>query len=178
MDPSLLFSLCNAAVLPFWALLLLAPGWKWTQLLVHSVLIPALLGSVYIATFLVGADMPEGAGFGSLEGVMLIFSVPLAVVGGWVHYLIFDLFIGAWELREARRQGIHHLAVIPCLLLTLMAGPVGLLAFLILRAALRRTLSLVEGAGEGTVEGAGGASDSLATHEGPVAPAGATNTKR
>ncbi len=144
MDPSLLFSLCNAAVIPFWALLVFAPGWRWTQHLVHSALIPALLGSVYLAAFVIGADMPEGAGFGSLEAVMLIFSVPLAVVGGWVHYLIFDLFIGAWELREARRRSIPHLAVVPCLLLTLMAGPLGLLAFLILRAALHRTLSLVE----------------------------------
>jgi hypothetical protein len=146
MDPSLLFSICNAAVIPFWALLFFAPGWKWTQHLVHSALIPALLGSVYVATFVIGADMPDGAGFGSLEGVMRIFTVPMAVVGGWVHYLIFDLFIGAWELREARRRKIHHLAVVPCLLLTLMAGPMGLLAFLILRAALCRTVSLVEDA--------------------------------
>jgi hypothetical protein len=147
MDPSLLFNICNAAVMPFWALLVFAPGWRWTQHLVHSALIPGLLGCVYLATFVIGADMPEGAGFSSLEGVMLIFSVPLAVVGGWVHYLIFDLFIGAWEVREARRQGISHFAVLPCLLLTLMAGPLGLLAFLILRAALRGTLSLVEEAG-------------------------------
>ena len=63
---------------------------------------------------------------------------PLAAILGWIHYLIFDLFIGAWESRDAQRRGIPHWAVIPCLLVTLLAGPIGLLVYLGLRAALGR----------------------------------------
>jgi hypothetical protein len=54
-------------------------------------------------------------------------------LAGWIHYLAFDLFVGAWEVRDAQRQGIHHLLVIPCLLATLMAGPAGLALYWLLR---------------------------------------------
>ncbi len=37
------------------------------------------------------------------------------------------------EVRDAQRQGIHHLLVIPCLLATLMAGPAGLALYWLLR---------------------------------------------
>lgn len=147
MDLATLFLVCNNGVLPAWLLLAVAPGWVWTQRLVHSVWIPLLLGVVYAVLIAssVGADSPDGASFGSLEGVMRFFTVPAAALAGWVHYLVFDLFVGAWEVRDARRQRIPHLAVIPCLALTLGLGPLGLLAYLGLRLALRREISLDEG---------------------------------
>ncbi len=77
-------------------------------------------------------------GFGSLEEVALFFEDPYLLVAGWVHYLAFDLFIGAWEVRDARRLGLHHLIIIPCLLLTFLAGPTGLLLYFILRWSLKR----------------------------------------
>ena len=52
---------------------------------------------------------------------------------GWVHYLAFDLWVGAWETEEAERRGMPHAALVPCLALTFLAGPVGLLLFLVLR---------------------------------------------
>jgi hypothetical protein len=143
MDPALLFDICNAAVMPFWALMIFAPGWVWTQRLVHSALIPALLGSVYVSLMFTSSP-PEGAGFGSLEAVTALFAQPEVVLGGWVHYLVFDLFVGAWEARDAQRRGLHPALVAPCLILTLMLGPAGLLAYLALRGALRRTATLVE----------------------------------
>ena len=148
MDLSLLFTICNSAVLPFWLLLIVAPSWAWTHRLVHSALIPALLGGVYVVLFVTSPPAAEGASFGSLEGVMLFFSSPHGVLTGWVHYLVFDLFIGAWESRDAGRYGIHPVLVAPCLLLTLMLGPAGLLVYLVLRAALRRTGNLVESTAE------------------------------
>ena len=60
------------------------------------------------------------------------------LLAGWLHYLAFDLFVGSWEVRDSRRVGVHHLLVIPCLFLTLMMGPVGLLAYLVLRLAIGR----------------------------------------
>ena len=148
MDLATLFLICNNGVLPAWLLLAVAPGWLWTQRLVHAVWIPLLLGSVYAVLIAssFGADAPEGASFGSLDGVMAFFTVPAAALAGWVHYLVFDLFVGAWEVRDARRLGLPHLAVVPCLALTLGLGPLGLLAYLGLRLALRRQTSLDEGA--------------------------------
>jgi hypothetical protein len=142
MDPSTVFAICNNGVLPAWLLLAVAPRWRWTGLLVHAVWIPGLLALVYVWALVSAPPLPEGAGFGSLEAVMRGFSVPHVAVAGWVHYLAFDLFVGAWECRDAARRGISHLWVIPCLLLTLLLGPVGLALYLIVRFALTRELSL------------------------------------
>ena len=144
MEPELLFSICNRAILPAWLLLVFAPSWQWTQRLIFHAWIPALLGVCYIYCFYVAWPLPEGAGFGSLEQVMTFFTVPFAVVAGWIHYLAFDLFIGAWQVRDARRQGISHLLVIPCLFLTFMAGPVGLLLYFCIRLASKGVLTTVE----------------------------------
>jgi hypothetical protein len=43
-------------------------------------------------------------------------------------------------VRDARRVGLHHLLVVPCLLLTFFFGPAGLLLYLVLRFAVRRGL--------------------------------------
>ena len=43
-----------------------------------------------------------------------------------------------WELRDARARGVPHLALLPCLGLTFMLGPVGLLLYFVLRGVLGR----------------------------------------
>jgi hypothetical protein len=55
------------------------------------------------------------------------------LLAGWVHYLAFDLFIGSWQVRDSQQRGIGHLFVIPCLVLTFLFGPAGLLCYLALR---------------------------------------------
>ena len=146
MTPDLVFTVCNYGVIPAWLLLAFAPGWAGTQRIVHALWIPCLLGLVYLLTFLVSpGPQPEGGGFGSLAGVMALFTSPYAVLVGWVHYLAFDLFVGAWEVRDAQRRGIPHLWVLPCLFFTLMLGPIGLLLYLTLRYARLRVTTLDEG---------------------------------
>ena len=60
---------------------------------------------------------------------MALFTMPEIALAGWIHYLAFDLFVGAWEVRTARREGIAFLLVLPCLALTFLFGPAGFLAF-------------------------------------------------
>ena len=144
MNTDQLFLLCNYAVLPAWLLLLFLPHHRLTQHIVHAVWVPLLLGPFYIYALFFGAPAADGAGFGSLEAVMLLFQSPTAVLGGWIHYLVFDLFIGAWIVRDAQRQRINHWITTPFLIATLMAGPAGLMAYLVLRLAMRREWSLAE----------------------------------
>ena len=59
-----------------------------------------------------------------------LFGDEALLLAGWVHYLAFDLFVGSWEVRDAQRLGIPHLLVVPCLVLTFLFGPVGLLLYL------------------------------------------------
>jgi hypothetical protein len=138
MTPDKIFAIANNGILIFWLLLIVAPAWRVTRILVHSVVIPVALGLTYIWLLSSAAinGLPVGASFSSLHGVTALFSSPLAQTAGWVHYLVFDLFVGAWETRDAQRRGISHLWVIPCLIVTLLVGPVGLLLYLGMRAIL------------------------------------------
>ena len=140
MAPDVIFSICNTAVLPGWLLLAILPRWKWTTRLIASVIIPALLGCVYLYLVLTHFSEAEG-GFGSLAQVQQLFQNPFALLGGWIHYLAFDLFIGSWEVRDAQRLGLNHFLVIPCLALTFLFGPIGLVLYFLLRfAAKKQTL--------------------------------------
>ena len=132
MTPDLMFSIANNAVLPAWILLAVAPRWKVTNWLVHSAAFSLVIAAIYGVVIAMGMGQAEG-GMTSLAGVQQLFANPLVALAGWLHYLAFDLFIGAWETRNARRLGIPHWQVIPCLFFTLMLGPVGLLLYFIVR---------------------------------------------
>lgn len=137
MSLETIFSAANGFALLGWLLLALAPRWRFTQRVVLSGAASLLLAALYLGLLIVYFGDSEG-GFGSLAEVVKMFSQPPMVLLGWVHYLAFDLFIGAWELRDARARGVPHLALLPCLGLTFMLGPVGLLLYFVLRGVLGR----------------------------------------
>ena len=137
MSLETIFSAANGFALLGWLLLALAPRWRFTQRVVLSGAASLLLAALYLGLLIVYFGDSEG-GFGSLAEVVKMFSQPPMVLLGWVHYLAFDLFVGAWELRDARARGVPHLALLPCLGLTFMLGPVGLLLYFVLRGVLGR----------------------------------------
>ncbi|WP_133272130.1 ABA4-like family protein [Hymenobacter radiodurans] len=136
LTPATLFSVANPVAMLGWVLLLIAPRWTVTRRLVLSGILPLALAVVYAVVIGVHYAGPEGSvgGFSSLADVALLFQDPWALLAGWVHYLCFDLAIGAWEARDAHRRGVPHLLLIPCLLFTFLLGPVGILLY----AAARR----------------------------------------
>ncbi|PPD28257.1 MAG: hypothetical protein CTY20_10805 [Hyphomicrobium sp.] len=71
----------------------------------------------------------EGGGFMSLAGVKALMSSDPVILAGWLHYLAFDLMAGLWIASKADEMGLSRIAQVPFLFLTLMLGPVGLLAF-------------------------------------------------
>jgi hypothetical protein len=133
-----LFTIVNLAVLPGWLLLAALPAWKWTRVL-SAYAIPGLLSILYLAVMITDVDLKAG-GFGSIEQVGRMFQNEWLLMAGWVHYLAFDLFIGAWEVRDAQRLEVPHVFVVPCLALTFIAGPAGLLSYFVVRAAVVRKL--------------------------------------
>lgn len=138
MTPDRLFQLASTAVGPCWLLLLIAPRWPWTQRVVTFVW-PLLIALLYI-WLLVAHRPPAGSGFNSLQQVQILFSSPYAVVAGWIHYLAFDLFIGAWEARDGLRLRISRWVLLPCQLLTFLFGPAGLASYLLVKLVLRKQL--------------------------------------
>lgn len=134
MTPDQLFSIANLVAMAGWLVLLLAPRWRHGASLVSGVAIPVVLGVLYVGIIVSSFGRSEG-GFGSLAEVSALFADPWLLLAGWVHYLAFDLFIGAWEARDAARHGVPWWLLAPCLLLTFLFGPAGLLLYLALRRA-------------------------------------------
>lgn len=132
MNPDKLFSIANMIALVGWFLLTLLPRWRYTQLIVVGGIIPLILSALYLTLIVLYFGEAEGS-FGSLNGVMKLFENPYAVLAGWIHYLAFDLFVGSWELKDSEKHRIPLYFVIPCLFLTFMLGPVGLLIYFVIR---------------------------------------------
>ena len=73
------------------------------------------------------------AGFTTVEGVRNIFMSDGGAVIGWTHYLAFDLFVGLWIARDADNKGFSRLLQAPVLAVAFVAGPLGLLIWLLIR---------------------------------------------
>ena len=147
MTLDLLFNLGNTTALAGWALLLASPFLPGLADRVAGLAIPLLLAVAYSGLVLAFWTGAEG-GFGSLGEVMRLFDDPGVALAGWLHYLAFDLLVGAWVVRAAREEGIAFALAIPCLGLTFLFGPAGYFAFSCLRAARAlQAKSLAAGAG-------------------------------
>ena len=134
MSEALLFRIASTTAMLSWIALAVQPR-RVAPMLRFAV--PAALALLYIWALVTAPRNPDG-GFGSLAQVKSLFTQDRVILAGWVHYLAFDLFIGCWEVMDARERGINHLLVVPCLFLTFMFGPVGLLLYFVLRAGASR----------------------------------------
>jgi hypothetical protein len=144
-----LFLLANYWAMIGWAALAFAPrGPKILALILYAgVVLLCLAYAIMIVGFLTGGIDPGGTGggsFTSLAGVMKLFDSPGGATLGWTHYLAFDLFIGIWIARDADHKGFHRIVQIPFLFLTLMVGPVGLLAWLVVRERRARAQAMAK----------------------------------
>lgn len=134
---SFLFHVCTLGILPGWLLLAVLPRWRWTQRITTFILLLPL-AALYIGLF--AANWNSQLSFGSLDQVYAILQSPEFVLAGWIHFLALDLFAGSWEVRDAQRIGIPHVVVLPCLAATLLAGPVGVLLYLLFRLGLKKKI--------------------------------------
>jgi hypothetical protein len=137
-----LFSICSALAMLGWVLLAVLPRQRIAHL-VAAIAIPIAIALVYLFLIAQYFGSAEG-GFGSLADVAALFANPALLLAGWVHYLAFDLFIGAWEVRDSQRHKIPHAFVVPCLFLTFMLGPIGLLAYFALRTWRAGTMDVTD----------------------------------
>jgi hypothetical protein len=134
MNPDALFQVANPIALVGWIALALSPLAPRALGLLAGTVVPIVLSAGYAALVLVHWSSGQG-GFDSLRSVEQLFQNRWLLLAGWVHYLAFDLLLGAWEVRTARREGIAHAWVLPCLLATFLFGPAGYLLFQFLRAS-------------------------------------------
>ena len=97
-----------------------------------AVLAGLLLGGAVDSSPVPGAAGFELAGM-SIDNIRALFMTDGGIVVGWTHYLAFDLFVGLWIAKDADAKGFSRLVQFPFLLLTFLAGPIGLLLWLFAR---------------------------------------------
>lgn len=126
MAPEILFSYVGAAAMAGWSILIFGPRkYTWVNAIALWV-IPFGLSAVYAA--LVFSKFSEtGGGFGSLSNVAILMSNDWALLAGWVHFLAFDLFIGAVMAARMDHFGVSRLVQAAILATTFMLGPLGFL---------------------------------------------------
>ncbi|MEZ4218971.1 MAG: ABA4-like family protein [Myxococcota bacterium] len=142
----LAFALANASVMPWWAVFVVAPRSRAAARLASHGAVFAALGALYaglvVAAFGAGPAGPSTASPLAAASWRAVLGTDSGFLAGWVHYLCFDLFVGAWIVREARRIDVAPRVE---LLFAWLLGPLGLLLFLARRA---RRLRSFGGLGE------------------------------
>ena len=141
LDPHFLYSVSGPVVMGAWFVLLVGlfvAKVRPVAIPVARMIVPALLAIAYALLIWTGFGEAEGGGFGSIAEIRALFASDSALVAGWFHYLAFDLFVGAWIVEDGTNRRVPRLLLLPCLPLTFLFGPTGLLLYFILRLAFAR----------------------------------------
>lgn len=126
MTPEIVFSFVGTVAVIGWVLLIFGPRrFVWFNA-IPLWIIPAGLSAVYAALIL-SRFSGIGGGFDSLANIAVLMSNDWALLAGWVHFLAFDLFIGAVMAGRMDRVGVGRLVQAPILGATFMLGPLGFL---------------------------------------------------
>jgi hypothetical protein len=146
------FQYLNLFPMPLWLAMMFAPRAAITQKASRSSAIFGLAAFNYVASLGLTLVASRKAGnaqppdFTSLEGIRRGLSTQEGTLAAWSHMLALDLFAGAWIFRESLRLSAPAWVRIPSLAFTLLAGPFGLLLFLVWRVlGGRQSLQLPSG---------------------------------
>lgn len=123
-----LFNLLNLLPLPIWLGMILFPRTRYTQSLVTSYWYFMVLAAVYLLFLLI--SFTQGSIDFSFEGIRQGLSGEWGALTGWAHFIVLDLFAGVWIFRDAKYWGINPTLYV---MLTLLAGPLGLGIYLFVR---------------------------------------------
>jgi hypothetical protein len=150
----LVFMACAS---PFWTLMIVAPGWRWTRRIMSSPwsVTPPLIFWFIFALPRFGELLPHVAK-PTLAGWQALVAEPAALTFVWAQIIAWDLFIGRWIYLDSRERGIHPLAASPLIALATLLSPIAVPLYLLLRnrPGLRFTLFQPEAAPRSTVPAA------------------------
>ncbi|MEO0490458.1 MAG: ABA4-like family protein [Cyanobacteria bacterium J06639_16] len=139
MTLDFLFNGANLFVLPFWALMVIVPGWGVTRRVMTSYIPFVALALAYLYCFINSLDPGTAEAFSNpnlgLSDLAALFANEKVTAAGWVHFLVMDLFVGRWIYLRGQDLSIftrHSLA------LCLFAGPLGLLSHMVTETVTQR----------------------------------------
>ena len=143
-----IFLFSNWGVIPFWLLLLFSPNSTFTRILVHSILIPLLLGIAYVfIVYKIYLNDNFFNGFGlylGIENLYAVFSDENFLLIFWLHFLSLSIFVGAWIARDSTRYSIPKILMALSLITTYFTGPLGIFLYWVIRIFFAKKISLNE----------------------------------
>jgi hypothetical protein len=133
-----LFQLAAFAA-PAWFLLIFLPTWRGTRWLALSALFPVLLSILYLIGIVLVISQ-SGVGFmrdfGDAEGVTRLLARQDIALVAWIHILAFDQLVGLFIYRDNMHHRYVPIVVQSVILFfTFMLGPIGFLAYYLIRLA-------------------------------------------
>jgi hypothetical protein len=143
-----LFIVDNLLILPFWALMIVAPGWRMTEGLMRRWWPVVILAIIYLISiiaslFMGGIDLSQATL--DLNGLAYLLGNPVGAATAWLHLLAFDLFVGRWAYLDSRERNLPIWMTSLALFFTLMTGPFGMLLYLAGRGWWERRAGHAEG---------------------------------
>ena len=140
-----IYLIANWGVIPFWLLLIFLPHHQITNFLVQSVIVPLLLAAGYIylsyELFNNGNIFDGFELYNGLDGLYAMFADEVLLLIFWLHFLSISLFAGAWIVRDGKKHFIPKILLIPSLILTYFAGPIGLVIYWFFRIFFAKKIS-------------------------------------
>lgn len=136
MTPEDIFSLAGAAAMAGWGLLILGPRGYPGLNAIPLWVIPVGLSGVY-GLLVLSRFSGTGGGFDSLASVAMLLSDDWTLLAGWVHYLAFDLFVGAVMAARMDRVGVGRVVQAAILIPIFLLGPLGFLLAALTELGLR-----------------------------------------
>nr|BFE69211.1 hypothetical protein GCM10020092_025120 [Actinoplanes digitatis] len=109
-----LFGLAFTLAAPFWALMILLPGWSWTRRIIASPLIvlPGLVIYALLVLPALGEVLPAVVS-PTLDGLRDLLGTADGAAAAWAHMIAFDLFARPLVMAGQpgpRRPGTDHVA--------------------------------------------------------------------
>ncbi len=136
MSYEAVFRIANFLAVIGWIVLIAAALFRWERGLdrIAGFGIPLVLSVTYAAVLVM-----HGGGLyrdiSSLDGLAALFHQRAALVAGWLHYLAFDMLIGVMLARRMLDERMPRILMLIVLPVTFFLGPVGFLAFQLIRGA-------------------------------------------
>ncbi len=138
----LLYVLVTLIPLPFWFLMIFLPHRGVTRRVANNYLVFLVLGALYVFT-LVGATASAisaasqggpAIDFSSTASLAALIANPAVALVAWLHIVTMDLIGGHWMYHEAQRLKAPTILTSISLILTFLAGPLGLFVFVLWRS--------------------------------------------
>jgi hypothetical protein len=143
MTANAIFSFANSFVLLGWILLLALPNWKYTQAIILNGIV-VILAVLYAYIFGKDIGSLDPNSFSTLENVKRLFQNDNAIAAGWLHYLAFDLLVGAYIVSQCQKLNIPRWIYSLILPFTFMFGPVGYFIFFIIKTIKTKNFASID----------------------------------